>query len=63
MLVVRDNIYQDIISGVYIGSLSFNIQPLNLSWPDYANQDINLVHINDLMSAFNAGIDYTRDGR
>ena len=56
----RSNPYQQKITDAYIGTLFFDIRSLITIWPDYTNQDVDLLHVNKLMSMFEAGVKYVK---
>ena len=51
------NPYQQKITDAYIGTLFFDVWSLTTTWPDCTNQDVNLLHVNKLMSVFEAGVE------
>ena len=59
----RSNPYQQKITDAYIGTLFFNVWSLTTTWPDYINQDVNLLHVNKLISVFKAGVKYIKKAK
>ena len=54
------NPYQQKIIDTYIRTLFFDVWSLTTTWPDCTNQDVDLLHVNKLMSVFKAGVKYIK---
>ena len=59
----RGNPYQQKITDTYIGTLFFDVWSLTTTWPDCTNQDVDLLHVNKLMSVFKAGVEHVKKAK
>ena len=53
----RGNLYQQKIIDTYIRTLFFDVWSLTTTWPDCTNWDVDLLHVNKLISVFEAGVE------
>ena len=54
----QNNPYQKTISEVYAGTVFINVQSVTATWKDCINHNVDTSHVNQLASAFVAGIDW-----
>ena len=59
----RGNPYQQKITDTYIRTLFFDVRSLTTTWLDYTNQNVDLLHINKLISVFKAGVEYIKEAK
>lgn len=59
----RGNPYQQKITDAYIRTLFFDVQSLTTTWPDCTNWDVDLLHVNKLMSVFKAGVKHVKEAK
>lgn len=57
------NPYQQKITDAYIGTLFFDVRSLTTTWPDCTNRDVDLLHVNKLMSVFEAGVERVEEAK